>query len=92
MVKIKLTLEAAAPDEARLLSGTGLSVAEMGAQLRASCHAGTVASALEVCLADPPHRSALAQIVGLAGVDQVRSQLVKLYPAPKEVAGDQEEE
>jgi len=93
MVKIgKLKLETAAPDEARLLSGTGLSVAEMGQYLRRSCSAGTVAAALEACIADPPHRHALAELIAAAGVEKVRRQLLGLYPAPKEVLSEEEDE
>lgn len=70
-----------APDEARLLSSTGVSRAEMARMLSGHCLAGTVASALLACAAgdELPSRADLARAIAADGVAAVKEKVARIY-------------
>ena len=80
----KLTLETAIPDAGRLLSSTGISVAEMRRMLSGRLHAPMLAKALHACLAEPIHIAELARHIIEEGLDEARAKIAKLYEPKKE--------
>lgn len=86
MIKIgKLALKTGAPDEARLLSSSGCSAAEMRRLLAGPCLASTIAAALLACATGEqlPRLSALATAIADAGCEAVRRRVLKLYQSRK---------
>jgi hypothetical protein len=81
----KLKLTTAAPDAERLLASTGLSRAEMRAQLGGYPIAGVVAAALNACLAEPMPTGELAMAIAAAGLEPVRVRVADLYEAAEGV-------
>lgn len=77
----RLTLETAAPDDldARLLAVTGCSAAEIRAILPEATIASFVAQALVPFVKDAPPLADLSVAIAVAGLAEVRSQVIKLY-------------
>jgi hypothetical protein len=75
----KLTLETAAPNAERLLSSTGLSVAEMRSMLSGSLAAHLLARAINACLEEALEVASLAEAIAEHGVEAVREEVLKLY-------------
>jgi hypothetical protein len=75
----KLTLETAAPNAERLLSSTGLSVAEMRSMLSGSLAAHLLARAINACLEEAREVASLAEAVAEHGIEAVREEVLKLY-------------
>jgi hypothetical protein len=90
----KLTLETVAPNAERLISSTGLSIAEMRSTLAGSVAAHILARAVNACLEEAMEVASLAQAIAEHGIEAVRAEALKLYEPKKEpsVAAKQPEE
>jgi hypothetical protein len=75
----KLKLETVAPDAARLLSSTGLSVAEMRRMLSGPIPPHLLARALSACIAEEIATAELARCIVEEGVQKMRAAIAKLY-------------
>jgi hypothetical protein len=75
----KLTLETAAPDAERLLSSTGLSIAEMRSMLSGSLAAHLLARAINACLEEAREIASLAEAIAEHGIEAAREEVLKLY-------------
>jgi hypothetical protein len=80
----KLTLETVAPNAERLLSSTGLSVAEMRSMLSGSLAAHLLARAINACLEEAREVASLAEAIAGHGIEAVREEVLKLYAEQKE--------
>jgi hypothetical protein len=73
----KLKLETVAPDEARLLSSTGLSVAEMYRMLAGTVSTSVLARAANACLEQPMHVAELSREI--AGDPKAQAAIAEIY-------------
>lgn len=80
----KLKLETVVPDAERLLSSTGLSVAEMRRMLSGSLSASLIARALHACTAGEIHAVELARHIAENDVNAIRIAVAELYAPKKE--------
>jgi hypothetical protein len=80
----KLTLETAAPNAERLLSSTGLSIAEMRSMLSGSLAAHLLARAINACLEEAREVASLAHEIAEHGLEIVRAEVAQLYAEQKE--------
>jgi hypothetical protein len=83
-----LDLEVGAPDAERLLSSTGLSVAEMREHLRSTTAPGLIARALAACIGEGEAIAGLARSIAEHGVRAARAEILKLYDEAETVIAE----